>query len=175
MQVPITGGVPNTLATVAGIYTAQFGGPAANAKYVFWATGYQIDRSTTTASALAATVFFVGAVSPQNKPTGYLAVDSANVYFTTSNGDVNSCPVGGCPAAGPTKLASRAAAARLAVDDTSVYFIAGLTLCKVPIAGGPVEVLASTMNGSDLAVDADSVYYWGYVDSQMSLIRLTPK
>lgn len=60
----------------------------------------------------------------QIKPGG-LAVDSERVYWVDSSmtGEVASCPLAGCPAAGPTLLATGDLPYAVALDATRVYWV----------------------------------------------------
>jgi hypothetical protein len=96
-----------------------------------------------------------------------IAVDAANVYWTTtvgpgdSSGEVLSVPLdGGLPAT----LASGQTLSHegLAVDDTSVYWGTESAVMKAALSGGPPVTLASVPEGvTNLAIDAASVYWVG--------------
>lgn len=102
-----------------------------------------------------------------------VALDAANVYFTTEDA-VMRCPITGCDGA-PTPLVSGLCGLMgVATDGENVYFtqaVMGLggAVLKCPVGGcqGPPTVLAASVKPSlpvGLVVDATSVY-WGDPDA----------
>jgi hypothetical protein len=97
-----------------------------------------------------------------------VAVDSTNVYWTTSatpEGSVMSIPKnGGTPVA---LQSGGGGGAGIAVDATHVYWtvdVAG-TVMKVPIGGGaPITLASGQSSPFGIAVDAANVYWTTFVD-----------
>jgi len=75
------------------------------------------------------------AIAPNEGVPKGIAADETNVYWTDfARGRVLSCPVSGCPDAGPVVLAKGAAPAAIALDSTAVYFanaVGGGTIVRV--------------------------------------------
>lgn len=91
-----------------------------------------------------------------------LAVDVANVYWTTSDGNVLSVPTGGGT---PTVLASKQGMPfGIAVDRAAVYWVrtsssSGMVMSR-PIAGGEPRVVADRQRGPvRIAVGGGGVYW----------------
>lgn len=103
--------------------------------------------------------------SGQSDPEG-IVVDAVNAYWVNAGaGTVVSCPLAGCPDAGPTILASgQDAPNRLAVDLTSVYWTNVFTsIQKCPITGcgaaAPTVFAAGSTKATGLAIDHASIYW----------------
>jgi hypothetical protein len=96
----------------------------------------------------------------QNMPGG-LAIDGANVYWTTADGKVMKAPIAG---GGPTVLATGQRSPRgIAIDATSAYWVnegSPGQVVSVPLAGGAPTVLADQQRGPVHVAVADSVLYW---------------
>jgi hypothetical protein len=79
--------------------------------------------------------------------------------LSTATGDLNSIalPAGGAP----VKLATVAGGTAFAVDATNAYVAAGMTVVRVPLAGGaPVPVVtAETGKIMDVAISGTKLYY----------------
>lgn len=88
----------------------------------------------------------------------FIAVDSANLYWTSTNGGtVVQAPLdGGAPLTLATNQFS-SASAPIAVDATSVYWAYG-SLMKVPIGGGSVTTIAATCGVCGLVVSGAVAY-----------------
>jgi hypothetical protein len=116
------------------------------------------------------------------QPSGYVAVDSTSVYWTSW---CVGCPMGGAGevlkvglAGGtPVTLASSTSTsvADVAVDATSVYWLGGDgTVMKVPTVGGTATTLASDVAGRGMAIDAVNVYYWASPSSDSMAVMKVP-
>ena len=106
-----------------------------------------------------------------------LAIDAANLYWSTSDAVYQAPLSGGTPAAiGPS-------AAAIAVDATSVYLALNDSLgvgeiVNVPIGGGAQTALATGRTGGvvAIAVDADNVYWIeGSGTIQQGAVAAVPK
>ena len=87
-----------------------------------------------------------------------VAVDEANVYFLNFYGGTLNrvAKTGGAP----TLLATEPGlVGGLAIDGTSLYVTAGADVVKIEKATSTATILATTGGPSDVAVDADSVYF----------------
>jgi hypothetical protein len=97
----------------------------------------------------------------------HIAVDRANVYWGGADATgVRKVALGG--GAITTIVAGESASGGLAVDATSVYF-ADLYdgVFKAPLGGGPIQTLAM-FGGTDLAIDAQHVYWTTRTGAQSS-------
>jgi hypothetical protein len=109
---------------------------AADGKNIYWlnaGTSTSPQTPSTNGTVMQMPVNPVGAVLPplasnQVQPIA-MAVDSINVYWTTSDGNIMTVPIGGGT---PTVLAqNQGGPTGLAVDSTSVYWISGSNVMKV--------------------------------------------
>jgi hypothetical protein len=88
----------------------------------------------------------------------HVAVDEASVYFLDFYGStlLRVAKTGGAP----SLLATEAGLlGGLAIDATSVYLVAGADVVKVEKAGSTPTIVATTGGPTDVAVDADSVFF----------------
>jgi hypothetical protein len=97
----------------------------------------------------------------------HMALDRTSVYWGGASAvGVRKVPLRG--GATTTIVASESAFGGLAVDATSVYFTDGYDdVSKAPLAGGPILPLAMPA-GTDLAVDAQHVYWTTRTGAQTS-------
>jgi outer membrane protein assembly factor BamB len=170
LSMPLTGSMPNTLAPNL-LRGAQ--NVAVSATDVYWATvpGPDAVQSVPIDGGAVTTI-----VSDPNGTTA-LAVDTSNLYWSTTSGLYRAALAGGSPTSiGP-------AVASLAVDATDVYYVldsavsAG-TIRRVPIAGGAGTTLASGRLGSLVAVAVDDRnVYWieGNGTIQQGAVAALPK
>jgi hypothetical protein len=102
------------------------------------------------------------------RPTN-LVIDGSGVYWTDEGGkppgkygDPEPDPVvahcAGSSSGAATVLAHMSAA-RLALDDQFVYYVAGKEIGRIPKSGSPPEVVAWGAYPKDIAVDATSLYF----------------
>jgi hypothetical protein len=112
----------------------------------------------------------VGASGPPSVPAmnqsnaNGVALDSANVYWTSNDGSgnalVQSAPLSG---GGISSLGSTTTAVTplgMVVNADFIYFVGGSTLWQLPVTGGPVT--AAWSGGSNLvgiAIDGSNVYF----------------
>lgn len=98
-----------------------------------------------------------------------LAVNAAGVYWIDAEGEVSTCPLGGCAGAPETIGVSvpcnlgDVPCANLAADAKNLYFHTGSAIAACP-SGGPCGAsteLATVVWATALAVDATSVYWVG--------------
>ena len=119
LRVPASGDFPGTVALEAGANTFL-----ANSNRIYWLSGDHISFiNQPFGNGNAAPSRFSGPTNPEA-----LAVDDTHVYWVEQAGGdvVKRCPVGGCPAGGPTTMtAPIVEALGLAVDDRAVYIAAG--------------------------------------------------
>jgi hypothetical protein len=90
---------------------------------------------------------------------GFIAADSANVYFVP--GSVVECPNTGCAASGPLPLG--AGTNPIAVDSSNVYWTTSSSLVRCAIGGcgnAPTTVVSGITPGVFTAVDATYVYFF---------------
>ncbi len=175
MKTGKSGGAPITLATVTGPDGLVLGGLAIDSTSVYSGAGYQPPPMghPGNPNAFLVKVDKMGGslVTLASEPAGIrnLAVDSSNVYYTTS-GSVVSVPLGGGT---PQTLVSlqQGTPVSIAVQGSYVYYgtdsrgssPAG-TLMRVPVGGGTPTTLASESDRIyALAVDSANVY-WGWLD-----------
>ncbi len=156
MSVPLGGGTPTTIAS-----GQNFVGLALDTTSVYWAIGGS-NGAIMTAPLAGGTENVV--VSGVNY-AGVIAVDSANVYWssgTGSSGAVVTAPLTGGAA---TTLASGQEIGTLTVDSASVYLtnsagsgMGGVN--KVPLGGGALTTIASGQTYADfIAVDSAAAYW----------------
>ena len=89
-----------------------------------------------------------------------IAVDGTNVYWTDSYGNVMTMPEsGGTPVTLAAAGVLTSIAEWVAVDATTVYYVASGALMSVPKAGGTPTALGG--EGLYLTVDSTSVYWTG--------------
>lgn len=166
MEVPKSGGTPTTIS--AGPPCPYPGAPiAVDANNVYWgAPGavMTVAKSGGTPSKLA---------SLTGVPTG-LALDSANVYYTTEAGQaMKVAKSGGTPAL--LGAAPQPGTSGIVVDATNAYFTGtdgNQSILQVPLAGGKPEVIVPGHTGA-LAVDATSVYWTDIY--YHAVMKVTPK
>ncbi len=96
-------------------------GIAASATSVFWVDSLTCCGSINSVPIGGTSTSTV--INGQTEPNG-IAVDAKFVYWTDSTGSamVAKCPVAGCPASGPFKLAAGTSPGALAIDATRVYW-----------------------------------------------------
>jgi hypothetical protein len=91
-----------------------------------------------------------------------IAVDTANVYWTTAGGAVLRCALGGCGGQ-PTAIAmGQEHPMAIATDGASVYWSDQAALMKCPVSGcgaGPLLLASMSAQAWGLAVDATSIYW----------------
>lgn len=111
-----------------------------------------------------------------------VAVDATNIYWTGSVDNatrvVMSMPKGGGTVRTLASGAFNPVNGAVAVDNTSVYWIADDSIYKVPIDGGAVTTIACGQQfASALAVDDTSVYWVNasYNGVDGAIMKLTPK
>lgn len=96
-----------------------------------------------------------------------LAVDANRVYWTNdlAPGSVRACPLAGCPASGPTVLASAPTAiTRLALDDANVYFtefdVGEVDMCPLSGCGAtPIQVATGEFQPMGITVGNGTIYW----------------
>ncbi len=98
-------------------------------------------------------------LAPSPTAIQQIVVSGGHVFWITIDGQVHSVPV--CGGVSSTELAfGPSDPLQLTVDATYVYWTAGDSVLKVPIAGGPVTTLASgQMYPNAIAVDSTHVYW----------------
>jgi hypothetical protein len=102
--------------------------------------------------------------APPSGSAWALTVDCANVYFTTTDGDLVQVPRSGAVNSTTwTKLATDASqfGLQIAVDADRVYYVGASGIEAVPIGGGPpdVVIVAPGQAATGLAVDANNIYW----------------
>ena len=170
-EVPLTGGVPQTLIATPNGARAL----VVDATNVYWIA---------TSTVMKAPLVGGGApVALATNQTGasYLAVDAAHVYWTTTD-SVMAVPIaGGTPSAlavgQPTPLG-------VVSDGTNVYWTNFATydtptgsVMRVPVGGGVPLAIAEGQNGpSGITVDATSVYWTNMASGGGgTVMKRTPK
>jgi hypothetical protein len=91
-----------------------------------------------------------------------LAVDTGNVYWSTSNGNIDACPIVGCSDKAITLDLAQDSPKFPATDGLAVFFpTADGAIKSVPIGGGSERTLFQLRGSSpwSLAVDATAVYW----------------
>ena len=105
-------------------------------------------------------------------PAG-LAVGGGRLYWPDEYGAVTSVAMGGGAPTTITEVTDAGSVGGIAADATSVYFGAGVSVLRVPAAGGALTTVATSPGQVDaIALDATSVYW---IDASGAVMRLTPK
>jgi hypothetical protein len=96
----------------------------------YWATG---NLTNTQISRCSLTNCGAGTQLAIDDPGGAeLAIDASSAYWLTSTGAVRSCPLAGCPPAGPITLATgRTGAKQLTLGPGFLYWIEGDTIVRL--------------------------------------------
>jgi hypothetical protein len=148
---------------------------AVDTLYVYWGT-------LGTNGALMRCPLDGGCGTPAAFATGIapygIASDSKNVYFTDQRGDILTCPVSGCSAAGPTPLYTPSlGAAGIAVTATSVYwaisYYGGLFACDIASSCPAMQAREiDNVPGLYIAVDPQNVYVTSQAYRQVYMVPL---
>jgi hypothetical protein len=182
------GGVPTTLATAAQLMPNN---PwlALDANNVYFFSTQGVAKCPLGGCTGAPTIVGLDGFAPGDPgPTG-IAVDATNVYwimvwFVSMTPSpqwayfVRKCSISGCGSS-PTTLASGMQSmlpprGGLAVDGTSVYWLADDALRKSPICGGGDTIVAQPADSRGrIVLDATSVYYTSPLDG--TVMKATPK
>jgi hypothetical protein len=103
-----------------------------------------------------------GITDVTGNPVTAFAIDGSRVYASTggATGSILSAPIGG---GSPTTLTATAYPGSIAVDSTTVYFVAGGGVQTVPLGGGNASSLGTTTGNPDhLLVSGNTVFWVDY-------------
>ena len=162
---PITGGPPVTLVTAQGSPSAI----AVDTQSIYWVNKSDCSGNGSVMKAGLDGSGLTTLAGNQNQAQ-YIALDGANVYWTTADG-VLSIPIGGVADGGaPTTLASmQGASAGVAVEGKTVLWAQSgsrYDVNSVPVGGGSTRKLTpacgvgvACAGVAGLAADADNVYW----------------
>jgi hypothetical protein len=156
-SVPIGGGTPKTLVTIAPSTPQDI---VVDANNVYFTTG---GAGQVMSCALAGCGSAPTVLASMEPGPAALAVDATTVYWVDQNsGNVMKCAISGCPGTPPMLASGGGSPTAIAVDATDVYWATGGTgnIMKVPVGGGPaVKMVSGLVNATALAIDATYVYY----------------
>jgi hypothetical protein len=161
---PATGcvGAPTTIAAGASDQLAGFVVAGSGVALAFGPTApqYEYEIDTCAVSNCSTLTKLASSLSPA------LALAGGNVYFTTLDGAIATCPVTGCGAAGPQTLVSGDfQASPLAVDGSNFYFAA-----ECP-TGGPMAIAKCPLSGCSTSPTVLAVgdgYAWSGAPQQFA-------
>jgi hypothetical protein len=151
-RVSIGGGVP---VAIASDPTELHDAVVSDGTDVYW-TSYQTGTVTDTPVDGGASVTLA---SGQQAPMA-IALDPLNVYWTNTSGS-GAVMKAARPGGSPVLVASAQYAFQIATDLTAVYWISAGNLVKMPLGGGPLLTVASSLpstNPTALAVDSTNAY-----------------
>jgi hypothetical protein len=143
----VQAGAPQYLMNAGGAFTEV----AADARFVYWT-----DDQAGTVKKLSTSGGTPVVIAAGEANAYAIAVDANNLYWTAgSPRALKKMPLSG----GSVVTLAPGANESIALDATYVYFASGSGVARVPIAGGPTEILSNNVTGAYLvAVDANSAY-----------------
>ena len=150
---PIGGGAPLTLATVAVGVDISPQSLVADAESVYFR-----DRAIRRLPVAGGDPV---ALEPSEGPQAetYLALDATHVYWVNkTSGEVGRVAKAG-GAAELLATSSAGVVGGIALDDAEVYWAAGSGVLRVPLSGGADSVVGGTPTQPFVAVDVDDVYF----------------
>jgi hypothetical protein len=168
MKVPVSGGAPTTLATASNGVSSAIEGLAIDAANAYWTAYTDGTITKVPLTGGPAVILAANEVNPSS-----IAVDTASVYWRTSQGAVKKLPFGGTTA----QTIGSGATAGLAVKDSAAYWATADGVVKGTIIGGPATLLVPDKTIWAFTLDASNIYWTSPTTGavmKMPLLSTTP-